>query len=64
MDELQFFIPLPTFQYWGQNFINVAYLMFTIITSGEFNIFKLYSVLESYLQPVHLVLGKTYPGVS
>jgi len=41
MDELQFFIPLPTFQILGLNFINVAYWMFTIITSGEFNIFKI-----------------------
>jgi hypothetical protein len=41
MDELQLFIPLATFQILGLNFINVAYLMFTIITSGEFSIFKI-----------------------
>jgi len=41
VDELHFFIPLPTFQILGLNFINVAYFMFTIVTSGEFNIFKI-----------------------
>jgi hypothetical protein len=41
MDELQFFILLPTFQILGLNFINIAYWMLTIITLGEFNIFKI-----------------------
>jgi len=41
MNELQFFIPLPTFQILVLNFINIAYWMFTIITFGEFSIFKI-----------------------
>jgi hypothetical protein len=41
IDEWQFYVPLPTFQILDLNFLNVACLMFTFITSGEFSMFKI-----------------------